>query len=189
MASFSCIPNVRCPWSTNFYRIKGRGAIIFEWQNVLQQIIYRWIANLTDNRILNIGKNFDFVILWAIFGKFRLFLKCWENFKLLEYGQVMYHFKATDPEISNILFVMSNNRLCKKFLVSIFSWNFKILWDLSNIVCSIISPICSAYIVIRSYYPNMAVFLRYNIFWTRPSLDSWFFCLFQLCHEVFTRNI
>ena len=58
--------------------------------------MYRWKENLVENRIhFKYLKNIQILR----FGKI---LEMLNEFKLLEYGQVMYHFEARDLEIPNI---------------------------------------------------------------------------------------
>ena len=70
--------------------------IIFERQNLPQQITYRWKGNLTENTIR--FKYSDFLI----FVRFRPVLKDLKQIKLLECEQIIYYFKARDLEIPNI---------------------------------------------------------------------------------------
>ena len=65
---------------------------------------------------LNIWKIFrfhDFMGEFREMAEISAVFSCPKNFKFLEYGRVMYLFKAVDLGISNILFVSRNIKILR----------------------------------------------------------------------------
>ena len=74
--------------------------IIFERQNLPQQTVYHWKGNLLKSPIhFRYRQNILISRLYEQFSQNDSAMAPEENFKLLKYEHIMYHFKAHDLEI------------------------------------------------------------------------------------------